>query len=315
MLKSNHEAAGLSPEGVIGHTLVDSGGVVQRPSSTYWNGLRVFNIVNTPKSLSEFCRDWKRENDEHISVDADEGNDDLDRRHDSEVRRPPGSKGPWRTGLTLELSLREADFLSERFRTAKGVQNSVAAQVLSAKLENCATAGEYSRFSAFSAWAVSQPKLSETCRRRITLAQRFSDAIEGAHIVFNRLLARKLEDDKLSARCVSEFDAWRDRVALSRVFHATADQEWLDMPSSLGIIVNRRTSSFLQAWNEAMCRGATRHELDNLVNMQALNNKPGRSLLLRLPQAKSDWYGMKELDYRWSTTRRMLGDITEGQAC
>ena len=41
----------------------------------------------------------------------------------------------------------------------------------------------------------------------------------------------------------------------------------------------------------------------------------GRSLLVRLPRAKSTWYGMKELEYRWPTARGMLQDVVEGKKC
>ncbi len=254
MLKANHEAVGLQPEGIIGHTVVESGGVARRPSSTYWNGLRVFNVVASSKSLAEFCRDWKQERDEFVSVDADEGNDDADHRFESEVRRPPESKGAWREGLTLALSKREADFLSEHFRTAKGLQHTVAAQVLSVGLTNRAIAEEHDRFSAFSVWASHQTSLSLTCRGRVASAQRFSDAIEGAHIIFNRLLAEKLEDAELRARCVDYYDSWRVRVAQANVFHGKASQEWLEAGSVAGVAVNKRTSCFLHDWNDAMCR-------------------------------------------------------------
>jgi dsDNA-binding SOS-regulon protein len=314
-LRANYLADGLQPEGVIGHTVVDNGGVARRPSSTYWNGLRVFNIVATSKSLAEFCRDWKQESDEFVSVDAEEGNDDVDHHFESEVRRPPESKGPWREGLTLALSKREADFLSERFRTAKGLQNSVAAQLLSTDLAESAIAQEHERFAALSVWASHQTNLNSICRARIASAQRFSDAVEGAHIIFNRLLAEKLEDAELKARCVDEYDRWKARVTQAHVFHSTAPQEWLEASFTVGAAVNQRTSSFLHDWNDAMCRAVSQKKLDALVQAQAVKNKPGRSLLVRLPRTKSNWYGMKELDYRWSTARRMLRDVTEGQRC
>lgn len=67
-LKTNYDAADLQPEGVIGHTVVEQGGVARRPSSTYWNGLRVFEIVRTQSSLAEFCRYWRRDGDAQEAV-------------------------------------------------------------------------------------------------------------------------------------------------------------------------------------------------------------------------------------------------------
>jgi len=211
-LKKNHELAGLHFDGIIGHTMVESGGVARRPSSTYWNGLRLFNIVNSPKSLAEFCRDWKQDGGDYNAVDAEEGNDDVGQAFESNVRLPPGVRSTWREGLTLNLSKAEADFLSERFCTVKELQHSVAGQLLTAKLANKALAGQYKRFSAFSTWATQQKNLSLTSRTNIASAQRFSDAIEGAHIIFNGLLACELEDDDLVERCDGYFASWSARV-------------------------------------------------------------------------------------------------------
>ena len=93
--------------------------------------------------------------------------------------------------------------------------------------------------------------------------------------------------------------------------HSAAPQEWLDTAASDKKSFKTLTVNFLRDWNSAICRGASQNELDDLVKKQAIANKPGRSLLVRKPTETSDWYGMKELDYRWPTARRMLLDITE----
>ncbi len=312
-LKTNHASAGLPFDGIIGHTMVEYGGVARRPSSTYWNGLRLFNIVNTPKSLAEFCRDWKQDDGDYSSVDAEEGNDDPDHRFESAVSRPPGARNTWRDGLTLKLNKAEADFLSTRFCTVKELSDSVAGQLLTAKLADKAL--DYQQFAAFSAWASQQPSLSLISRKRIASAQRFSDAIEGAHIIFNELLARELEDGDLAERCVKYFGSWSARVAQSNVFHGEAALEWLGGPRSMGIKVRPQTVDFLTDWNDAMCKSPSAKKLEELVRVQALRNKPGRSLLVRLPRTKSHWYGMKELEYRWPTVRGMLHDVIEGKKC
>lgn len=312
-LKENHEIAGLPLDGIIGHTMVDSGGVARRPSSTYWNGLRLFNIINSQSSLAEFCRNWKQDVGDYSAVDAEEGSDDAEHRFESNVRRPPGARDTWLDNVTLKLSRAEAEFLSLRLSTLRGLEHSVAGQLLSAKLAEKALAEKYKRFAAFGVWVSRQPSLSSVFKERIARAQRFSDAVEGAHIIFNELLAHELEDDDLAEQCVEYFASWRARVAQSNVFHSGASVEWLDAPRTLGVTVNHCTVTFLDDWNEAMCSAAPKKKLDGLVRAQALNNKPGRSLLVRLPRTKSTWYGMKELEYRWSTARRMLRDVMEGQ--
>lgn len=312
-LTNNYHTLGESPEGVIGHTVVEKGGVDRRPSSTYWNGLRVFNLVRTDKSLAEFCREWRQSGSDSDAVESEDGSDDADPRFEAEVRRPPGSRGSWPEGLTLTLDEAEAKFLSEHFRTAVGYGDSVAAQLLSTKLTTQAISDEHGAFAAFAAWARSQPKLSVRCRERIASAERFSLAVEGAHIIFNRLIAERLPSEKLERQCVDEFASWNARAVQAQVFCKGADREWLDIAGVAGARVQPKSVAFLHDWNDAMCSSRPQRELDKLVERQANNNKPGRSLLFRLPKKKADWYGMKELNFRWSTARRMLRDVTECQ--
>ena len=213
-LKKNHEMAGLPLDGIIGHMMVDSGGVARRPSSTYWNGLKLFNIISSPKSLAEFCRDWKRDAGDYSAVDAEEGSDDADHRFESNVRRPPGARGTWLDDVTLNLSKAEAEFLSVRFCTLKELEHSVVGQLLSAELADSALEERYKRFAAFSIWASRQTSLSLISKDRIARAQHFSDAIEGAHIIFNGLLAHEMADDDLAEKCVEYFSSWRARCSI-----------------------------------------------------------------------------------------------------
>jgi hypothetical protein len=309
-LAENHKRKELSLEGIIGHTLIESGGVARRPSSTYWNGLRVFNIIRSEKSLAEFCREWRQEGAESDAVDSEEGTDDGDGRFESEVKLPPVTRELRPNELTLRLSKTEATFLSTQFKMARGHTDSVAAQLLSAGLVVPAISEEHQRFEAFSVWAANQKTLSQRCRDRITTAQRFSLAVEGAHITFNRLLAKLLPNDKLGALCEYELPSWKTRAAQAGVFHDGAPQEWLGTGVSETKSFKMLSVNFLHSWNSALCHGASQSKLDDLVEKQAIANKPGRSLLVRLPRKASDWYGMKELDYRWPTARRMLLDIT-----
>lgn len=311
LLVANHERLGLPLEGIIGHTLVAKGGVARRPSSTYWNGLRVFNIVQSNQSLAEFCREWLSKGRDSDAVDSEEGTDDNDVHFEADVRLAPGARTSSPNLLTLRLLPAEARFLSTQFQMAPGHGDSVAAQLLSAQLTEPALREEYRRFAAFSVWASNQGKLSQACRDCIDNAKQFSLAIEGAHIVFNELLAERTDNEVLRARCVQEYDQWQQRVAQAQVFHQKADSQWLASTLSGKVPIKALTVGFLADWNRAHCSSTNRRKLKDLVQAQAMRNKPHRSLLIRLPRKPADWYGMKELEYRWPTARRMLADIAE----
>jgi hypothetical protein len=316
-LKSNHDAVGLSLEGVIGHTMTETGGVTRRPSSTYWNGLRVFGIVRTERSLTEFCRYWRREGSSEKAVSSDEGSDDAEQRFDSIIHKKlPGSRGEWPAGLTLKLNLDEASFLRERFIAAHGLANTVCAQLLSHQgLTIDALNDGYTDFSAFSAWATKQHVLSQQCRDNIEAAQRFSLVVRGAHIVFNRLMAEITNDAGLKSRCGKRYEGWRATARLEGIFHPNAHHEWLKVAEGRSAGMGR-TADFLARWNELnLAHEPQESEIDALVRKQALDNKAARSLLTKLPAEQSDWYGMDALDYRWQTVRRILKDIVEALPC
>lgn len=315
-LKTNYDTAGLEPKDVIGHTVVEQGGVARRPSTTYWNGLRLFEIVRTQSSLAEFCRYWRCNEDAQEAVSSDEGNDDAKQRSESTIRRPPGSRGDWPLGVTLKLNVDEARFLRERFTTAQGLDDTVCAQLLSNDLAASALSENHASFAAFSAWATEQRSLSQTCRNNIAAAQRFSLAVEGAHIIFNRLIAEGIKDDLLRALCDDHYADWRGRVKFAGIFHPGADLEWLNVAEANCTRVKRRTIEFLERWNALnQAHVPKQFDLDTLVRTQAVANKPARSLLIKLPRERANWYGMRSLDYRWQTVRRMLNDIVEVLPC
>lgn len=80
--------------------------------------------------------------------------------------------------------------------------------------------------------------------------------------------------------------------------------------------MKRRTIEFLERWNALNQADAPKQaDLDALVRTQAVDSKPARSLLIKLPRERADWYGMSALDYRWQTVRRMLNDIVEVLPC
>jgi hypothetical protein len=316
-LRDNYRNIGKEPTDVIGHTAVDQGGVARRPSSTYWNGLRVFGIVQTDKSLTEFCRHWRRDADNCESVTSDEGSNDDDHRYEAVVRRPPGPPGGWPDGMLLDLTAPEAKFLRERFTLAPGLEDTVAAQLMSHGLAKTALKNDHASFAAFSTWAAKQKTtLSVACRDNIERAQRFSLAIEGAHIIFNRLISEnKTNNNKLVDRCASRYPSWRAEASAVGIFHEDAVRQWLSANEASGSRVKPLTCDFLKRWNALNSVAHPRQSaLDELVSAQAVANKPKRSLLLREPEAAS-WYGMGALDYRWQTARRMLEDITKELPC
>lgn len=310
-LVENYEALERKPEGVIGHTRVDKGGVLRRPSSAYWSGLRVFGIVRTDLSLAEFCRGWGVDAAFDSGVSSEEGADD-EQFSRTVVRRPPRSMGPWPEGITLDLDATEADFLATRFKSGGDPALSVAAQLL--RTQQLAKPTACVSFEGFSEWAKSNTKLSTSCRSLVQAAWRFSLFVEGAHIVFNQLMAKRLGHAPLAAEARELWDDWKERSSAEGIFGPNAVHELTAVHADGEDKTALKCSSFLVRWNQAMVEGRKMSDVQRLVEDRALETKDNRSLLRRAEglRTTSDWYGMKALDYRWATASRMLRDVHEG---
>ena len=309
-LVGNYKALGLKPEGVIGHTVVDDGGVQRRPSSTYWNGLRTFGIVRTDRSLAEFCRQWGADSTFTQGVSADEGLDD-ELPSLSDVMRPPDANGAWPEGLTLALTKKEAAFLADRFMSGGLPQVAVASQLL--RTRQLAAALPCADFSAFATWAAINARLDRHCRDVIDKARRFSLGIEGAHIIFNCVMARNLNHGPLKESAAFKWEQWHARCKDASVFHQQAAQEWASAAELGDRPIRLKCEDFLARWNQAMCEGWTLRRLEDLIENRALDTKKNRSLLRRTSSISGDgkWFGMEALNFRWGTARRMLKDINE----
>lgn len=315
-LSENHAHSNPFPTGIIGHTLIDKGGAANRPSSSYWTGLRKFGLVNTRLSLAEYCR-FSRETTLTRLMESDDPseNDDMIRQRRS-VATVPGMNPGWREDIHIELTRPEAEFLRDKIRMSDSIRDSIPAQLMKADLLNNEAITGAARFSVLSELLQAHTgTLSTRCLDISRRAQRFSDAIEGAHIRFNRVIANKLKQNNRIKSLDYDFTQWRVRTAALEVFHKEAISEWTvlngDMPLRLGV----NTRRFLQDWNEAMLTGELDSRLDALVVRQAIANKGNRSLLKRSLPADIGWSGIRVLDYRWPVVRQVIGDIKEGLSC
>ena len=309
-LVDSYHSLKRKPEGVIGHTVVEKGGVQRRPSSTYWNGLRTFGIVRRDQSLAEFCREGGADGQFADRVSTDEGLDDEE-HSPTDVLRPPDSNGGWREGLTLDLTKDEAIFLAGRFKMGGQRGIAVTGQLLETKLVPAALRCE--DFEAFAAWARPNPRLDPRCAELVGKAWRFSLFVEGAHIVFNRLMAARLQHKPLKQSTLRKWDEWREKCRTERVFHLGAVAEWTSVLALSDRPVRLKCEDFLGQWNQAISEEWTLSRLETLVERRALDTKDNRSLLRRtsgLPR-NAEWFGMEALDFRWGTAQRMLRDIHE----
>jgi hypothetical protein len=320
-LRDNHQGdldrlGIVVPKGIIGTTLVGKGGASNRPSSSYWVGLRKFGLVNTRLSVAEFCRsagDPKAVSSLLDTAEENEGDDAVKRR--CPVSTVSNVKSNWRDDIRIALTRAEAELLCRKISYADDIKDSIPAQILNADLSDDDTLIGSASFQELSGRLQSYRCVSEACREQARHAALFSEAFEGAHIRFNALIARRLEQTDWLTRLEEAFESWREGITARRLFGDEAIAEWTSASRTQNIRLNGRTQRFIEIWNDAMITNQPTDKIDAIVRRQALDNKGSRSLLKRPLSNKEQWWGMRKLEYRWPTAQQMLTDIREGLAC
>jgi hypothetical protein len=315
-LSENHSKEELFPTGIIGHTLVGKGGASNRPSSAYWTGLRNFGLIDTRLSLSEFCRTTGKQDAVARLLESDDQNEDDDlHKQRRSVCNVPGADADWLKSVRIDMTRAEAEFLRDKIRYSERIKDSIPAQLIDADLLDNEELTEAEDFAVLSERLQHEKGISQHSRDIARKARRFSIAMEGAHIRFNYLIASKLQQDSRVTLLSEEFAAWRDGADALRIFHPDASGEWTGVSNEQGTRLSGNTIRFLHDWNIAMVDKRPPEQLDIYVQKQALANKGNRSLLKRSLGQKTDWRGMRDLQYRWPQVRQILRDIKKGLAC
>jgi hypothetical protein len=163
---------------------------VRRPSSVYWNAFRQFGIIKTDTSLSEFCHKYEEENTQKFYVAEHEDGED-DEGHNLVKVKIPSYDALWMDELSMELTHEEADFLYQYIMQSYHISDSVPSQLFKHDLIDTALEEEYSSLEALTVLLNNEDEVSSVCRDTLKLANEFSLAMEGPHIRYNIILARK----------------------------------------------------------------------------------------------------------------------------
>jgi len=302
--------------GIIGSEMIESEqGVARKPSSVYWNGLRQFGIVNTVKSLAEFSREVGQVQLAPRAAGHDEDDSDAT-SHRSIVHLDVFDSG-WVNDASIHLSESEARFLIDKLTHTPAIRNSVVSQFL---IHGLATelvgdgVGSLT-FPELVAWVKGRAEVSQACRHNLELAEEFSDAIRGAHIRFNILIARNSGNMALVSKREEDFSQWLAQARERNLFAASSADDWLQAATAGGARINVNAREFLRQWHEAIYQKKPSSTLDRLVGIRAEKNKGRRSVLLKNLGETPNWQGMDSLIYRWPTARTVLRDIMQGAEC
>lgn len=306
LCKQNHDNKDI---GIIGGSnYLDNKDVARHPSSIYWNGLRVLKLVNTEVSLAEFSRDLLKKDrmilasseDENITEDSITSLVPLGELYDTN----------WYKNVSIKLNGDEALLLKHKL-TQPHLEDTVLYQIFKHNLELEVIDEKYDQFPKIVGY-LSSKNISVACLDNLTRANEFSNAVHGAHIRYNALLAQKSGNENLINQYNEQFDGWFTKNKV--IFKYGCSSRWCSMLSGKSL---QNTLPFIQNWSELIGKiSGNQGELevlDSCVKLRAIKNKKERSLLYKNldSTAHPKWQGMSTLSYRWPQVRTILKDIVE----
>lgn len=292
--------------------------VMRKPSSIYWNGLRIFGMVKPRDlALAEFSHrlaDPKWHLRTLLKDSGENRGDDLDAEDLSGRPRitAPDVPKDYLENLSIELLQEEAHFLRQQIIATQS--ESLLGEILSNDANMAeVTALKQATFEDFSDLPFIEQLANMELRRTVQHARDFWIIMEGAHIRYNCILQARL--GTAERRAVFD-DLWTDWRKRTQPFPPKWDTTFMwQLVSSFGGSVGERTREFIEAWIDATRRGTPDlKDCDELVIGQEQFNK-GPKARLRPNNTETvgpKWVGIRELDYRQTQVRRLVRDIRDG---
>jgi len=297
-------------QGVIGYEVRKS---LQRlPSSVYWQGLGAWGIRRYPGRLDQYHRSL----DAFYRSKADASRNDDGEPVDGRVRRnwdhalPPVPEG-FPKKATLALTEREARYLAQRVDATH--PDSLLAYLLDQRRawEPCRFPWEHPALGG----------LNAELRGQLEHARLFSLALNGAALLYNRLLATKAAKDDLAASYRDGLASWAQEIeeADAALKAWSRDDFWrLVLRANPG--VSSRTKRFVSEWLDmALAPGGARTLPDSQraealikAREQALKGAQARLFNNDALRRWNEASGVGRITYRWWRVERIVLDILEG---
>lgn len=290
--------------GVIGYL---AGGNVQRlPSSVYWQGLRRLGVLRFNGSESDYAKELRLSGE---ALRNDDGEPVTNAGRMLWDPRLPEPLNGWLDATNFALSPEERGYLTDRVSFA--APNSLLAYLL-----HLARPPGNTNFP----WEHVPPiELPPALSEELGHAQNFSEAMHGASLLYNLMLAREKESDDL----VEHYEEWLAEWWEGLKQRSDNLSKWnrprlWTLVAVWGARVPPPTHNFVETWLSAI---GTAQRIETILSDRRLHNlirdrerflKRARARLGN-PRALDLWNGRSgasQLDYRWGRpVRQMLDDL------
>ncbi len=296
--------------GLIG---VDARASLKRlPSEIYWSGLRTWGIRLFPGARYQYFRYIDRFY-EHQRCGQADGDD---QESGSAVR------GNWHSGLPepdpgfptnaeFALSRDQAVYLKEQ------VMLRAPNSMLAFLVDRGKPVGEEVRFP----WEHPQyAEMGDVIQSELGHARRFSDAMYGATMLYNLMLAEKRREGEWRESYREELDGWRDDISKRRREFRAWDMTALwHIAGKSGIVIPRLAKLFTESWvTLAIQSGLSETNWEQRARQMVHDRErqvKGAAARLDDSRKLERWSGASaafRINYRWPQARRITNDILAG---
>ena len=275
----------------------------QVASMIYWQGLARWGIRRVSGTREQWSRAVARSSGTAIDDDGQAVSAGASWWHAGLPEPPPD----WPGGALLDLRPEEAEYLRERIRDRCG------GTMLATLVERSDRWNEV-EFP----WQLDVPELPARQAELLRHAQRFSETMHGAALLYNHALAVAHEDEAREAEYHTGLEEWSaGELRADRAATPLADT-WA-LLAEVGSRHSPQTRAFVEDWFRV-----TEDPTRVLDDGQPLDRVRGRELQVKRRQARlsfdaarETWRGAagaSQLEYRWSSTQRQLIDIVGVEA-
>ena len=302
---------GGAEAGVIGINAGDR--LKQLPSFIYWNGLRTHGIRLFNGTRADYHRSMSRINESNRALR------NVELHFDNPVLEPRWHANlPWApedlwSQSTLDLTEAEAEYLQERF----------IASAPDSLLAHLARKPAPIDDKLPMPWnSVTVDELSPALSTNLAIARYFSEAIHGAPLLYNLMLAEKsaergLAHGDLVDRYHNELERWQDLVGGVGGGHGISRTDFWATVTQTGANVTWPAKQFIDGWLDLVRDGVAVETSDaawQLIDRRERTLKKGLSRLGN-SRALENWGGASgagQLTFRWAEGRSAINDLAAG---
>ena len=298
-----------NPDGTIG--IVARGALKRLPSAVYWAGLGTFGIRLFPGSQDQYQR----------SLDRFYGLRDASRAAREDPEHAPDEHANWHPHLpeppadfpehaSVTLTRAEAEYLQDR----------ILGRTPGTLLAFLVDRGRPWTRTDFP-WEHPQlGELPERLRLLVEHARCFSEAMHGAALLYNLMLAERVPHEEWISEYREALREWSDtvdsRASVLRAWDRTQFWSWVTREGRIPY----PTQFFAESWIERALTG--RSPLELLEDPGARSSIEYRERFMKRGRARlqsreylelwSGAAGAAALDYRWGITQTIANDILRG---